>query len=128
MIRPHLLLAIVDDDASVRESLPDLVHELGFAVRAFSSAEAFLASECIADTRCLIADIAMPGMTGFDLQHELRRRGHDIPIIFMTAQTDDVLRRRLMESGAVAFLFKPFSEDALLEAIDAALGLRSGLL
>jgi FixJ family two-component response regulator len=118
------LVAVVDDDASVRESLPDLLHELGFAVRTFSSAEAFLASERIADTRCLIADIAMPGMTGFDLQHELRSRGHDIPIIFMTAQTDDAFRRRLVESEAVASLFKPFSEEALLEAIEAALGQR----
>jgi FixJ family two-component response regulator len=120
----RLLVAVVDDDASVRESLPDLLEELGFAVCTFSSAEALLASGCIADTRCLIADIAMPGMTGFDLQHELQDQGHDIPTIFMTAQTDDALRRRLMESGAVAFLFKPFSEEALLEAIEAALGQR----
>jgi FixJ family two-component response regulator len=119
---------VVDDDASVRESLPDLLQELGFAVRTFSSAEAFLASECIAETRCLIADIAMPGMTGFDLQHELRGRGHDVPIVFMTAQTDDALRRRLRVSGAVTCLFKPFSEEALLEALDAALCQRSGSL
>ena len=122
------LVAVVDDDASVRESLPDLLKELGFAVRPFSSAEAFLASGCIANTRCLIADIAMPGMTGFDLRHELKARGHDLPTIFMTAQTDDAFRRRLTESGAVASLFKPFSEEALLEAIETALGQRLGSL
>ncbi len=120
MIRSHPLVAVVDDDASVRESLPALLKEHGFAVRTFSCAEAYLASECIAETRCLVADIAMPGMSGFDLQRELRRRGHDMPIVFMTAQADDAFRRRLVDSGAVAFLFKPFSEDALLEALEAA--------
>jgi FixJ family two-component response regulator len=119
-----LLVAVVDDDVSVRESLPDLLDEIGFAVRAFSSAETFLAAECIADTRCLIADIAMPGMSGFDLDRELRDQGRDIPTIFMTAQTDDAVLRRLTGSGAVAFLAKPFSEEALLEAIEAALGPR----
>lgn len=128
MIRSTLLVVVVDDDASVRESLPDLLKELGFAVRTFASAQAFLASECIADTRCLIADIAMPGMTGLELQYELKGRGHDIPIIFMTAQTDDALRRRLRVSGAITCLFKPFGEEALLEAIDAALCQRSGSL
>lgn len=115
------LVVVVDDDASVRESLPDLLAELGFAVRTFSSAEAFLASDGIADTRCLVVDIEMPGMNGFELLRVLRKRGHDLPTIFMTAHTDDAYRRRLMEARPVACLFKPFGERALLEAIEAAL-------
>ena len=124
MIESRPLIAVVDDDASVRESLPDLLKELGFAVRTFYSAEAFLDCDCIAETRCLIADIAMPGMTGFDLLRELKARGHEIPAIVITAQTGDAIRRRAMETGAVASLFKPFSEEALLEAIEVALGPR----
>jgi FixJ family two-component response regulator len=115
------LVSVVDDDESVRESLPDLVRELGFAVEAFSSAEAFLASAALAQTRCLILDIAMPGMTGPELQRELTRRGQPIPIVFITAQSDDAIRRRVLAQGAVACLFKPFSETALLEALNAAL-------
>ena len=80
------LVSVVDDDESVRESLPDLLKEFGFAVRAFSSPEEFLASDCIAQTRCLILDIAMPGMSGPDLQRELKLQGREIPIIFITAQ------------------------------------------
>jgi len=118
------LVAVVDDDASVRESLPDLLHEFGYTVRAFSSAEAFIASDCVADTRCLIADIAMPGMSGFDMMLALTALGHDIPTIFMTGHADDDLRRRLMESDAVISLFKPFSEEVLLEAMEVALGQR----
>jgi len=124
VIPPRALVAIVDDDASVREALPGLLHELGVTVRAFASAEAFLASDCIVHTQCLIADIGLPGMTGFDLMHALIARGHDVPTIFMTAQTDHALRRRLMESEAVTTLFKPFPEEALVEAIEVALGQR----
>ena len=115
------LVSIVDDDESVRESLPDLLKELGFAVQAFSSAEAFLESEAIDDTRCLILDIAMPGMSGLDLQQELARRRHDVPIVFITAQHDQNLRPRVLARGAVDCLFKPFSETALLEAVNTAL-------
>ena len=115
------LVSVVDDDESVRESLPDLLRELGFAVRAFSSAEEFLASDSIGQTQCLILDIAMPGMTGIDLQRELTLRRQEIPIIFITAHADKSVRRRLLEQGAVECLFKPFSETALLEALDAAL-------
>jgi FixJ family two-component response regulator len=114
------LVSVVDDDESVRESLPDLLKELGYSVRAFASAEEFLASDCVAEARCLIIDIAMPGMTGPDLQHELTLRGHEIPIIFITAQTDETVRTRLLEQGAVECLFKPFSETALFEALNAA--------
>jgi FixJ family two-component response regulator len=115
------LISVVDDDESVRESLPDLLWEFGFAAQAFSAAEDFLASDCVGRTRCLILDIAMPGMTGPDLQRELARRRQEIPIIFITAHADETVRPRLLEQGAVECLFKPFSETALLEALNAAL-------
>lgn len=115
------LVSIVDDDESVRESLPDLLREFGFAVRAFASAEEFLTSDCIDDTRCLILDIAMPGMSGPELQCELRLRRHDIPIVFITAQTDDNVRLRMLERGAVECLFKPFTDTALCAALKSAL-------
>lgn len=117
----HLLVSIVDDDESVRESLPDLVREFGFAARAFSSAEEFLASDGVEQTRCLLLDISMPGMSGPDLQQELRRQRREIPVVFITAQRDETARSRLLEQGAVECLFKPFSEDALLDALNAAL-------
>ena len=117
----HLLVSIVDDDESVRESLPDLLREFGFAARAFSSAEEFLASDFIKQTRCLLLDITMTGMSGPDLQQELKRRRQEIPTVFITAQRDETVRSRLIEQGAVECLFKPFSETALLEALNAAL-------
>jgi FixJ family two-component response regulator len=117
------LVSVVDDDESVRESLPDLLRQLGFAAQAFSSAEAFLASEVVAETSCLILDIAMPGMSGPDLQQELMRRRHEIPIVFITANGDRTVRSRLLAQGAVECLFKPFSETALLDALNAALRL-----
>jgi FixJ family two-component response regulator len=115
------LISVVDDDESVRESLPDLLKELGFAVQAFSSGEAFLASDHLIGTKCLILDIAMPGMSGPDVQRELKARGHQIPIIFITAHGDASERPHLIQQGAVDVLFKPFTEAALLAAIDAAL-------
>jgi FixJ family two-component response regulator len=117
------LVAVVDDDESVRESLPDLLSELGFRSTVFSSAEEFLVSESLGQTNCLVLDIAMPGMTGFDLQKELKVRGQSIPIIFITAQKDDAVRTRALKQGAVGFLSKPFSDTALLSALNAALGL-----
>jgi FixJ family two-component response regulator len=117
----HLLVSIVDDDESVRESLPDLLREFGFAAHAFSSAEEFLESDFIEQTRCLLLDITMPGMSGPDLQQELKRRRQEIPIVFITAQRDETVRSRLIEHGAVECLFKPFSETALLEALTTAL-------
>ena len=114
-------MSIVDDDESVRESLPDLVKEFGFAARAFASAEEFLASDCVADTSCLILDVAMPGMGGPALQRELQRAQKTIPIVFITAQGNHSIRRRLLEAGAVDCLFKPFSEAALLEALTVAM-------
>jgi FixJ family two-component response regulator len=107
------LVSVVDDDESVRESLPDLLRELGYSVRAFSSAEEFLASDCVGETRCLILDIAMPGMTGPELQQELTVRGQEISIIFITALADETVCTRVLEQGAVECLFKPFSETAL---------------
>ena len=115
------LVSVVDDDESVRESLPDLLREFGFAVQAFSSAEAFLASEYVGQTRCLLLDIAMPGMSGPDLQRELTRRRHEMPIVFITALGEETVRPYVLAQGAVACLFKPFSETALLEALQAAL-------
>lgn len=115
------LISVVDDDESVRESLPDLLGELGFAARAFSSAEDFLASDCVDQTRCLILDIAMPGMSGPDLQCELKLRRQEIPIIFITASTDRTTGPRRLELGAVECLFKPFSDTALLAAVNSAL-------
>jgi FixJ family two-component response regulator len=114
------LVSVVDDSESVRESLPDLLREFGYSVRAFSSAEEFLASDCVGKTKCLILDIAMPGMTGPDLQRELMVRGQEIPIIFITAQADETFRTRLLEQGAVECLLKPFSDTALFEALNAA--------
>jgi FixJ family two-component response regulator len=118
------LLSIVDDDESVRESLPDLLRQFGFATEAFSSAEAFLASKAVDRTDCLILDVAMPGMSGPDLQHELMRRQLTIPIVFITAQSDEETRSRVLTQGAVACLLKPFSQAALLEALNVALGTR----
>lgn len=115
------LVSVVDDDESVRESLPDLLNELGFDARAFSSAEAFLSSDCVDKTRCLILDVMMPGMTGLDLQQELTRRGQGIPVIFITAQKDETLRARAFKQGAVKFLNKPFSDTALFDALNVAL-------
>jgi FixJ family two-component response regulator len=117
------LISVVDDDESVRESLPDLLKEFGFAARAFSSAEEFLISKYVGETKCLILDVAMPGLSGPDLQRELTRRRQEIPIVFITAHRDDTVRPRLIEQGAVDCLFKPFSETALLEALNAALQL-----
>ena len=115
-------VSVVDDDESVRESLPDLLRSYGLEVDAFSSAEAFLESESLARTECLILDVAMPGMSGPELQQELVRLKREIPIIFITAHSDERIRPKMLKRGAVACLFKPFSEAALLETIKAALG------
>lgn len=118
----RLLISVVDDDESVRESLPDLLREFGFAAQTFSSAEEFLESQHILQTRCLILDIGMPGMTGPELQRELKRRRTEIPIVFVTAQRDEAMRQRLLKLGAVECLLKPFSDTALLQALNSALG------
>ena len=115
------LITVVDDDESVRESLPDLLKEFGFEAQAFSSAEEFLASDSIAETRCLVLDVAMPGMTGPDLQQELTRRDQSVPIVFITAHRDAAVRLRLIAQGAVDCLFKPFEPADLLQALNTAL-------
>lgn len=115
------LVSVVDDDESVREALPDLIRIFGFDVRAFSSAAEFLDSEWLEKTDCLVLDVAMPGMSGPELQEELARRGETIPIVFITAHKDENERIPLLQSGAIACLFKPFSDVALQEALDLAL-------
>ena len=117
----RLLLSVVDDDESVRESLPDLLREFGFAVQTFSSAEEFLSSGCVDETSCLILDVAMPGMSGPELQQELKRRGQEIPVVFITGQRDETIRARVLEQCAAGFLLKPFSDADLLAAIKTAL-------
>jgi FixJ family two-component response regulator len=118
---PRPLISVVDDDESVRESLPDLLREFGFDAHAFSSAEEFLASESVAETSCLVLDVAMPGMTGPDLQRELIRQERAIPIVFITGHRDVTVRPRLIAEGAVDCLFKPFEPTDLLQALNTAL-------
>ena len=115
------LLSVVDDDEMLRESLPELLREFGFAARAFSSGQEFLSSNYVDETRCLILDVAMPEMSGLDLQQELKRRGQAIPIIFISGQKDEDIRKQAFRQGAVRFLYKPFSDSDLLEAVNAAL-------
>jgi FixJ family two-component response regulator len=121
MMNPQSLVSIVDDDESVRESLPDLLRLLGLASQTFSSAEEFLAKDGISQSKCLILDVAMPGMCGPELQEELNRRKIKIPIIFITAHRDEALRSRLIGQGAIACLIKPFGDAAMLEALNSAL-------
>jgi FixJ family two-component response regulator len=121
MMKTPLLVSVVDDDESVRESLPDLLKEFGFTAKTFSSAEEFLDSGEISRTECLILDIAMPGMGGPELQRVLARREIEIPIIFITAHQDEAVCSRVLEEGAVECLLKPFSDTALLHALNAAL-------
>jgi len=123
-MRERSVVSIVDDDESVRKSLPDLLRQFGFAAEAFSSAEAFLASDVVSETSCLLLDVAMPGMSGPELQQELKRRRHEIPIVFITAQSDESVRPDLLARGAAECLFKPFSETALMDALNIALRMR----
>lgn len=120
MKQPSKLVAVIDDDESVRESLPDLLREFGFTATTFDAAEAFLSSDLIDQIRCLILDIAMPGMTGPELQRELLNRGLRIPVIFITAHADANVRAGLLQKGAVECLFKPFGDQDLRTALDRA--------
>ena len=117
------LISVVDDDSSVREALPDLLRELGYSSKSFPSGKAFLSSSVVGETRCLILDVAMRDMTGPELYRELKRRQQTIPVIFITAIRDEALRPRLLAEGAVECLFKPVSEEALIEALQTALRL-----
>ena len=121
MANANTLVAVVDDDPSVRESLPELLRDFGFSTRTFASAEEFLESGSAASTRCLILDVAMPGMSGLELQEALRARPVRSPVVFITGQWDDAVRPRALELGAVDCLFKPFSDAALIGALHAAL-------
>lgn len=123
VIAEPLRIAIVDDDESVRESLPHLLKEMGFTARSFPSPEEFLAADFFRETDCLILDVSMRAMSGPELQAELKRLGSKIPIIFITAQSDESLRLRLLEHGAVDCLLKPFSDTDLVEALNRALHL-----
>ena len=115
-------MVVVDDDESVRESLPDLLREFGHSALTFCSAEEFLASDSIDQAACLVLDVVMPGMTGPDLQKELKRRGSGIPVIFITALKDESIRKCVLGEGAIDVLLKPFSDVALRKALSKAIG------
>ena len=117
--RPHHI-SIVDDDASIREALKSLMRSVRFSVDAFGSAEEFLASERVNNTTCLILDVYLPGMNGFELQSHMKTKGRAIPIIFITAHSDEGSRQRALKGGAADFLSKPVRREALLKAIRSA--------
>ena len=120
------LISIVDDDESLRRSVKDLLTSVGFQVETFASAEAFLESAHRADTRCVVLDLRMPGMSGLDLLMHLAATGSPIPVVILTAHSDDEARRRMLQAGAVAFLGKPFHGEALLGAVRRALAENPG--
>ena len=115
------LISIVDDDESIREAIQSLLRSVGFRAKTFASAEQFLQSDQIETTACLILDVRMPGMSGLELQRRLIATQCRIPIVFVTAHGDEEARSRALREGAVEFLLKPFSEEALLNAIQVAL-------
>ena len=116
------VISIVDDDESVREAIESLMKSVGYTAKVFPSAADFLSSENLDDTGCLILDVQMPGMSGLELQTRLVASKCRIPIIFISAHSDADARARALDAGAVGFLQKPFSEDALLNAINLSLG------
>jgi len=116
------LISIVDDDDSFRTSLASLIRSVGFQALSFASAEAFLSSTRARDSECLILDVRMSGMNGLELQRQIMAAGWRLPIIFITSHVDDGARAAALEAGAVGFLYKPFRDDELLNAMDAALG------
>jgi FixJ family two-component response regulator len=122
MDQSHFLISVVDDNESIREALPDLLRTMGFDAEPFSAAETFLSSDAVDRSHCLILDVSMPGMSGPELQCELRRRKPDLPIIFITAQIDSALRADLLAAGAVACLFKPFGPRELQSVLDEVVG------
>jgi FixJ family two-component response regulator len=117
------MISIVDDDDSVRESVKSLLRSVGYRAEVFASAEEFLDSNHIATADCLILDVRMPGISGLDLQRRLVSCHWRVPIVFITAHDDDEARVRALQDGAVQFLFKPFSEEALLTAVQSALNI-----
>ena len=116
------LISVVDDDDSVREATASLLRSFGFSVKEFASAEQFLDSPFLGKTACLILDVRMPGMSGPELQRQLASERSRIPIIFITAHDDQVMQAKVIRGGAIDFLLKPFSEEALLRAVDSGLG------
>jgi FixJ family two-component response regulator len=119
------VISVVDDDASARRATARLIHSLGHAVASFSSAEEFLASGRLDETACLVSDVRMPGMTGIELQSQLRHQGCRLPVIFITAFPEADAKRRALASGAVGFLNKPFHADELISCLDQALAARA---
>ena len=115
------MISIIDDDDSVRGSLQRLMRSVGFAVNVFASAEEFLDSDRLRYTDCLILDVRLPGMNGLDLQRHLASSHSEIPIIFITSYEDDELRARALNAGALDYFLKPFNDEDLLDAIEAAL-------
>lgn len=120
-MQTRLLVSVIDDDESVRESLPDLLREFGFEASAFQSAEEFIGSDCISRTRCLILDSMMPDMNGYELVLLLKSRSIDIPVVFITANHSELNRAQMLDCGATAYLYKPFEEIELLDALMKAL-------
>ena len=118
------LIAIVDDDESFRRATSSLIRSLGYGVEPFASAEAFLESDRVSDTDCLITDVQMPGMTGIELQSKLIAQGSRLPVIFVTAFPETEARGRALAAGAVGFLGKPFSDQKLIHCLNAALSAR----
>jgi FixJ family two-component response regulator len=115
------LIAIVDDDDALRDSLDDLLQSVGFRTHGFASVEAFLQSQQVHETACLLLDVRLPGMNGLALQRQMVAANWQIPIVFITSHVDDEARVRALAAGAVAFLYKPCREADLLNAIDVAL-------
>lgn len=120
------VISIVDDDESVREALESLMRSAGYIPKVFSSAGDFLSSEYVNDTGCLILDVQMPGMSGLELQNHLVASNSPVPIIFISAHCDEQARVLALEAGAIVFLKKPFSEDALLDAIKSSFATHAG--
>jgi len=114
-------IAVVDDDESVRDAVTNLFRSMGLTARAFASAEEFLGSGTLEHASCLVLDVQMPGMGGLNLQTHLAGLGRDIPIVFVTAYSDEAVRRRALQSGAVCFLTKPVKEGDLLNGLRSAL-------
>ena len=114
------LVAIVDDDESIRHATRDLLRAAGFSTATYEDAESFLASESRAGAACVIADIRMPGMTGLELYQALVASGHGIPTVIITAHPEDVTRSRARQAGITCYLSKPFAPDELLECVHKA--------
>jgi len=123
---PPRRISIVDDDVSIREALKGLMRSAGFDAEAFASAEDFLTSDSLSDTSCLILDVTLPGMNGFELQNRLQAEGRGIPIVFITAHADEASRQRALKGGAIEFLSKPVRWEPLFNAIEAAISSKPG--